>query len=152
MGGWHQHPLKQSIPQRKLFHFPKYQGATKEFSWGKEQQKAFKTLPTLARPMVGETLYLYVAASHAMISVVLQDSFKCRNSIHNYCKDNFCSSYCNSKAPAILWCSLSQVVVWIVFRLKKVFIISIDMTGWLNGFVELNCMSVKYQTKIAIKG
>ena len=105
-----------STPQRKLFYFLKYQGATKEFSCGKEQQKAFKTLPTLARPMVVETLYLYVAASQTMISIVLireenqiqlliyfvSKTSECRKLVHNDCKDGFCSSYCNSKAPAIL--------------------------------------------------
>ncbi|XP_021745281.1 uncharacterized protein LOC110711210 [Chenopodium quinoa] len=51
---------------------------SKELIWEDEQKKAFKQLrehlahlPTLARPVEGETLYLYVAVSPATISAVL---------------------------------------------------------------------------------
>nr|AAY99339.1 pol-polyprotein [Silene latifolia] len=50
----------------------------KDFSWGEEQSTAFRqlkahliTLPTLSRPMLGETLYLYIAVTSATVSAVI---------------------------------------------------------------------------------
>ena len=50
----------------------------KSFEWGEVQSRAFKelkehlhNLPTLARPITGETLYLYISSTQHTVSAVL---------------------------------------------------------------------------------
>ena len=53
-------------------------GKDKDFKWGTEQQQAFsdlkehlKKFPTLARPEIVDTLYLYIAVTHTTVSAVI---------------------------------------------------------------------------------
>ena len=72
--------LSRFIPKStdRIMPFFKVLRENKNFEWGEEQSQAFKELkehlhylPTLARPVTGETLYLFISTTQHTVSAAL---------------------------------------------------------------------------------
>ena len=166
--------LSRFIPKStdRIMPFFKVLRENKNFEWGEEQSQAFKELkehlhylPTLARPVTGETLYLFISTTqHTVSAALVREENKIQLPIYFVSKLLLDAEtryrMIEKAAYAVIvaarklrpYFDAHQLVVLTDLPLEK----SLDKIERYGGLakwaVELNGMGIKYQPRKAIKG